>query len=137
MNGQTVTPEQSYQNLLNFIGQFDCLQESTGEVHRRNTCREPWSDRFDLRLAQSLPTLRGHGMQFTVDVFNFGNMLNNHWGRDRFIPNNTFNLLSTSGSSVVDGRRLYRAFTLDPDAIFSTGGLNSRYQIQLGARYSF
>jgi hypothetical protein len=138
VGGRTVTPAESWQNLDNFISSFDCLDDQRGEVMERNTCREPWSSRVDVRLAQTVPTLRGHGLQFTLDIFNFGNLLNNRWGRDRFINFNTFNLLATSGSSTsAQGRRTFQPFATSAENIFSTSNLNSRYQIQLGGRYTF
>jgi hypothetical protein len=138
VSGRTVSPAESWQNLDKFINSLECLDDARGQVMERNTCREPWSSRIDLRLAQTVPTFRGHGMQVTLDVFNFGNLLNNRWGRDRFINFNTFNLLAVTGSTTTaEGRRTFLPFTSTAENIFSTSNLNSRYQIQLGARYNF
>jgi hypothetical protein len=136
--GRTVTPAESWQNLDRFISSFECLNDQRGEVMKRNTCREPWSTRIDVRVAQTIPTVRGHAFQITMDIFNFSNLLNNRWGRDRFINFNTFNLLATSGTTTsAAGHRTFQPFTTSAENIFSTNNLNSRYQIQLGGRYTF
>jgi outer membrane receptor for ferrienterochelin and colicin len=134
-----LTPEQSYQNLNEFIERVECLREARGTVLERNSCRAPWSNRFDVRVAQNLNTL-GQGAQITLDILNFGNLINNRWGRSQFVSNQADNLLSMSGGNSppppVNGRRVYNQFTRRTDQ-FTTSNLDSRYQIQLGLRYSF
>lgn len=137
--GQVITPAQGWQNLNDFIERVDCLRENRGRVLERNACRAPWTNRVDFRLAQNVSALRGQNAQITLDILNFGNLLNRNWGLSQFISNQTDNLLSLgTGNTAADanGHRLYRAFTARQD-IFTTSNLDSRYQIQLGLRYSF
>jgi hypothetical protein len=137
VRGQVITPEQSQKNLNDFIEQVSCLREARGTVIERNTCREPWSNRLDVRLAQTVPTVRGQGAQITVDILNFANLLNRDWGRSEFVSFQTDNLLRTTSSSPgSDGRFTYQAFAPRED-VFSISNLASRYQIQLGLRYNF
>lgn len=144
VNGQTITPEQSWQNFNNFIERVDCLRENRGQVLQRNECRTPWSNRFDLRVAQSISVANRQSAQFTVDVLNVGNLLNSRWGRSQFIGNQAQSLLSLATGTGVNngpdnsaqGRRLYQPFTPRED-LYTTSNLDSRYQIQLGLRYSF
>jgi hypothetical protein len=135
-SSSTVSPEQSFANLNDFIERVDCLREARGEVIQRNACRQPWSNRLDVRVAQVIPTLRGQNFQITLDILNFGNMLNSRWGRSSFISNQNEVLLRRSGSSVVNQRVLFTSFSPKPD-VFNTSDLGSRYQIQLGGRYEF
>lgn len=132
----TTSPLQSWNNLNQFIEDTECLREARGQVIKRNTCREPWSNRFDFRVAQNISALRGQNAQVTLDILNFGNLLNREWGRSQFQSNQAFNLLTPSGTTVVNGRRIYAPFTIPADP-FTISNLDSRYQVQLGLRYTF
>lgn len=130
----------SFQNLERFINSFECLQEARGQVMERNTCREPWQNRLDVRFAQVIPSVARQNLQLTVDILNFGNLLNDDWGRNKFVSFGTGTLLQAAGRSVnadAQGRVLYRSFDSEPEDIYSLGDLSSRYQIQLGLKYSF
>jgi outer membrane receptor for ferrienterochelin and colicin len=134
-----LTAAQSWRNLDNFIESVECLRESRGEIIERNACRAPWSNRFDFRLAQNLSPFGRSNAQLTVDILNVGNLLNSEWGRNDFVNNQADNLLTlVTGTNNPDaqGRRLYQSFLPRGDR-FSTSNLDSRYQIQLGVRYSF
>jgi hypothetical protein len=130
------TPEASWANLNAFIESVECLRESRGEVLERNSCRQPWNNRFDVRLAQVLPTFRGQGAQFTLDVLNFGNLLNREWGRNEFVANQADQALRRSGSSVSGERVLLSGFG-PRTSPFTVSDLGSRYQIAAGIRYTF
>jgi hypothetical protein len=134
-----LTPQASWQNLNALIESVECLREARGTVIKRNACREPWSNRFDFRVAQNLSPIGTQNAQITLDILNVGNLLNREWGASMFASNQAYNLLSTSGTAApVNGRRLYQPFaprTLDD--VLTISNLDSRYQIQLGLRYSF
>jgi outer membrane receptor for ferrienterochelin and colicin len=140
--GQAITPDQSWQNLNAFIEGVDCLRENRGQIISRNACRQPWSNRLDLRLAQNLSPIRSQNAQITVDILNVGNLLNQDWGRNQFVGNNTLAILplaTGSGTTPLpnaEGRRQYQAFAPRSE-IFTISNLDSRYQIQLGLRYTF
>jgi hypothetical protein len=134
-----ITPDDSWRNLNDFIERVDCLRDNRGQVLERNACRAPWSNRFDFRIAQNLSPIRAQNAQLTLDVLNVGNLLNSDWGRDQFVGNNVVSLLAiapTNNLPDANGRRLYQAFQPRTD-VFTTSNLGSRYQIQLGVRYSF
>jgi hypothetical protein len=137
-----ISAAQSYRNLNRLIEDTECLRENRGEVLERNSCRAPWTNRFDFRLAQNISTFGRQSAQFTVDILNVGNLLNSDWGRSDFISNQADNaLFLATGSGVnnspdAQGRRLYGSFAPRSDR-FTTSNLDSRYQIQLGLRYSF
>jgi hypothetical protein len=44
-------------------------------------CQNPWSNRFDVSLRQSLPEFRGNRLTLQLDIFNFANLLNDEWGQ--------------------------------------------------------
>ena len=137
-----ITPEQSWENFNDFIERVPCLRENRGQVIERGACREPWFNRFDLRLAQNVTTFREQNAQITLDILNVGNLLSRNWGRQQFISNESDSplVLTNRNQAEVgeDGqvRHLYRAFA-PRENIYSISNLGSRYQIQLGLRYSF
>ncbi|HEX8830187.1 MAG TPA: hypothetical protein VF705_03420, partial [Longimicrobium sp.] len=145
--GNSVSPAESWANLNNFIERVECLRENRGKVLYRNSCRTPWQNRFDLRLAQSINPARGQGFQFTLDILNVANLLNSEWGLSQFVTNQADALLflwqvprgapsSVTNLPDAQGHRVYRAFTPRQD-VFTRSNLDSRYQIQLGLRYNF
>ena len=134
-NNNPFTQEASWANLNAFIESVECLREARGTVIERNACRQPWTNRFDVRLAQSLPTIRGQGAQFTIDVLNFANLLNRRWGRNEFIANQADQALRRAGNPG-NGRVLLGGFG-PRTSPFTVSDLNSRYQIAAGIRYTF
>ncbi|CAN5370056.1 TonB-dependent receptor [soil metagenome] len=137
--GQPVTPEQAWQNLNAFIEGVECLRDARGQVLQRNACRTPRSNRLDVRVAQSVPTVANQRLQISLDILNFGNMLNREWGRSEFVANqNDSNLLLVANRSNIVGERvLMQPVTRTPQSVFQIGDLGSRYQVQLGVRYAF
>jgi hypothetical protein len=131
----TLSPAQSWANLNDFIERVDCLREARGTVIERNACQQPWSNRIDLRLAQNFPSFGRQGLQISVDIINFTNLLNAEWGRSQFISNQSETLLSRSSTTDTNGHVLLNSFAKKPN-IFSNSDLGSRYQIQIGAKYS-
>lgn len=130
------TPEASWANLNAFIESVECLREQRGRVLKRNSCRTPWTNRFDVRLAQSLPTFGGQSAQFTIDVLNFANLLNREWGRSEFVSNQADQALRRSGSTLVGERVLLSGFG-PRNSPFTVSDIGSRYQIAAGIRYTF
>jgi outer membrane receptor for ferrienterochelin and colicin len=134
---QTITPEQSWANLNAFINRVECLREARGKVLQRNACNQPWSNRFDVRLAQTVPSLRNQSVQLTLDVLNFGNLLNREWGFNESVANQSDPLLRvTNNTPNANGRVELAPFAAGRN-VFQPSNLGSRYQIQLGARYLF
>jgi hypothetical protein len=134
----SISPAQSWSNLNDFINRVECLRENRGKVLPRNACEQPWSNRLDVRVAQTLPTVRGQGLQLTIDILNFANLLNPEWGRSQFVNNQNETLLSRVSNNTTDtgGHVLLSPFS--PKAnVFQTSDLSSRYQIQLGVKYNF
>ncbi len=59
--------------------QEECLQRQTIRILARNTCRTPWSNQFDLRVAQTVEA-RGLSVDLSLDLLNVLNLLHSHWG---------------------------------------------------------
>lgn len=63
------------------------LRNAAGGVVGRSSDFAPWTNSFDLRLSQEVPGIfKGNKGFFSLDFFNFGNLLNKKWGRISEIP---------------------------------------------------
>lgn len=120
-----------------FIAQDDYLSKNRGSVVEKYGILSPWFNNWDLRIAQDLNHKAGSKMntiQLTVDILNVGNLINNGWGV-RQIPTTTQPL----GVTGVDANGV-PTFSFDTnikDSFVQDFSLLSRWQMQVGLRYSF
>ena len=117
-----------------------CLSESRGRILERNSCRNPWNNRFDVRIAVDIPAGPGN-VQLIADIINvFANKLERTSNVDR-----AFEALDLQGrvGGVSTGALEFdytgpRADLLtgeiDPFTTFSPA---SQRRIQAGVRYNF
>jgi hypothetical protein len=150
-----------YTALNSFISNDPYLSTRRGQYAERNGARTPWNNQADVRfmLEAKLGKLdadvtgavpSAHTIQISFDIVNFGNLLNSSWGRQYFVPN-TFNSTLGTGltqvayadasgnvSGTYTASQFNRpAFTFGTPATYSIDQLASRWQGQLGVRYSF
>jgi hypothetical protein len=77
------TANQQRDLFFKYIEQDKYLSAHKGEYAERNGAKMPWRNQVDLKFAQDIFTNLGgrrNTLQFTWDVFNFGNLLNKNWG---------------------------------------------------------
>jgi hypothetical protein len=93
-----------------------------------------------MRLAQDFILNLGknqHAFQLTFDVFNLTNLINRDWGRQYSVANQASSILTavnrTSGPVASRGKGYTFAVGQDP---WNTN-FGSRYQGQIGLRYTF
>lgn len=121
--------------LDNYIKQDDYLNAHRGEFSERNVQLRPWYTNFDVRIAQDyfLNKESGRKIQFTLDILNFGNLLNSNWGL-RQIPVNT----QPIGVSVDNAGNPTYSFDTTQTSTFSYDtSLLSRWQMQFGLKFVF
>ena len=86
-------------------------------------------------------TRNGHGgVQLTLDVINFGAVLGSKWGRQYFVPNENNYNFPTLRVTKTDAQGIPTGFSFDgvkDNTPWQFDPLNSRYQAQLGIRWSF
>ena len=130
--------------LNRFISENPYLNSRRGNYAEVNAERAPFRHIIDLRFVQDFTINAGgkrHQLQFTADIYNFTNMLSKRWGRRYFVPSQ-FSLINFEGF-LPDGTT--PTFTFDgvtdndPSAnnIDDSGLTSSRWQMQLGLRYTF
>lgn len=119
------------------------LRSRRGKFAERNASRTNWTHIVDLKFAQEFGIKFGentHKLELTADIFNFTNLLNKEWGVRTFTNFNQVQLLNFEGFAD-DGTT--PEFTFDPgveettNIIDDAGLVSSRWQMQLGIRYSF
>ncbi|WP_426341577.1 TonB-dependent receptor domain-containing protein [Pseudoduganella sp. S-14] len=80
--GDTATNHANEDKFWDIVNSSRALRNAKGHTTQRNDSFAPWTNSFDLRLSQELPSFfAGHKASFTFDIFNVGNLLNKKWGR--------------------------------------------------------
>ncbi len=111
------------------------LEKYRGQIAPRNSHRSPWVHQIDLALKQEIPSfLEGHKAAFTMDIRNFGNLLNNKWGRLEQVGFPGVVPVATP-SIGADGRVTYTGPLSEP--AINANAKASVWQIQVGVRYEF
>jgi hypothetical protein len=137
----TRTPDQIWEQLNAFIMNDPYLNSHRGEYAKRNAARTPWESRFDVRLMHEFFKEFGkhkHTIQLTLDIENFANLLNQDNGRDFFVQNNAYNLLSLQGFEGASntGRPIY-TFDNSRSEAWQVSNALSIWRMQFGVRYIF
>lgn len=119
-----------------FISRDAGLNAARGTIVPRNASREPWYHGLDARIAQDIPIpgLKDNRLQLTLDIVNALNLFNKKWGKLVYVSNQNDVPWTLLGKEA-DGRDKIQ-FS-DRADIFSVSQLASRWQMQLGLRYSF
>ncbi|MFL5494967.1 MAG: TonB-dependent receptor domain-containing protein [Gemmatimonadales bacterium] len=126
-----------YGTLERFIAREPCLATQRGRIMGRNTCRNAWQARLDVRLAKTIEAGGDRALELTLDVFNLSHLLDHDWGLVRRTADfglEEVPLLQLVGFDVARQRGMYQLHLparrhVDLDA--------SRWRMQLGARWSF
>ena len=66
-----------------YIEQDKYLRKRKGQYAERNAARLPWRNQFDFKVIQDVFMNIGRNrntLQFTIDIFNVGNLINSDWG---------------------------------------------------------
>ena len=144
----TVTKEQQWQDLNEFISNNEYLNSRRGMYAERNSSRTPFEHNFDLHFAQDFYVKvagKRNTLQLTFDIFNFGNLINSDWGRKYYVsgyygnyPLLTFQGLAKDANG--DATIPQFNFTKPKGEVWSIDDRylsGSRWQGQIGIRYIF
>ncbi len=121
-----------------YIEQDDYLSENRGAITEANGGIRPWFSSIDLRILQDiyLGIDRNHNLQITFDFINFGNLLNSEWGV-RQLNTSGIEFERPVGVNTETGTPVYTFDTSRSNTFNEDLTLVSRWQLQLGLRYSF
>ncbi len=122
-----------------FIAQDKYLKDLRGQYTEKNGGQTPWFSQLDLRILQDLrfkvSNNKTQTVQFSLDIINFGNLINSKWGVRKYASTASYyQPLSVSYNAnnpvYVFDPSLTKTFINSPE-------LPSRWQMQLGLRYIF
>lgn len=142
----TYTAKQQSDLFFRFVDQDKYLRGRKGKYAERNGAITPFNGQFDFRFQQDLFTNIGgkrNTIQFSVDVQNFGNLLNKYWGTQ--LSGGTSSILvPTNVAALVPGGTTKPTFRIATDRNFpvvngyrDNVGFASTYSMQFGFRYIF
>ncbi len=141
----TLTADQQWEDLNAFIEADDYLSGRRGQYAERNSSRTPFTNLFDLRIAQDFYVNVGgkrNTLQVAFDVFNIGNLINKDWGRIYYSSGayySNYPLIKMEGfeSDNTTPKFSFKKPTGEIWSIDDSGILSSRWQGQLTIRYIF
>ncbi|MEO7444267.1 MAG: carboxypeptidase regulatory-like domain-containing protein [Ferruginibacter sp.] len=148
-NPNVKTPQEQSDLFFAYIDQDKYLSKHKGEYAQRNGVDMPWRNQIDVKLLQDIFTDIGkkrNTIQFSLDIFNFANLLNSGAGKFKTInassilvpTNNTGTTAFTPGGTT---KPTFRLANLGSAPVTSTYRDNlsiaSTYYMQFGLRYIF
>ncbi len=116
------------------------LSSARGGVVGRNNSYAPWVNNVDVRLSQELPGFTSkHKAVFTLDILNFGNLLNKKWGHiDEIDFPSRRSFVSYAGIDPATRKYIYSlAQSANSDFITKQNERESQWAIQATLRYEF
>ncbi len=136
------TAAEQWSALNEFIEGDEYLKANRGNYAERNARRTPFTNIFDVKVMQEFNIEMGgrkRGVQISLDIFNFGNMLKADWGRRFFVSNDNYNLITYKGNNSSTGNPefTFRKPTNTVWNIDESGIISSIWQAQLGLRLNF
>jgi hypothetical protein len=147
------TAAQQWIDLNNFIENDPYLKNHRGQYAERNALRTPWNHEVDMKLMHEFKlgtNNKQHSLQISLDVFNVLNLLNNDWGHINFVTNvNNYTVNFLKFATDANGKKPGAPSTgyiptfnfVKPAGVnnnyYTVDPINSRWQGQLGIKYSF
>ena len=126
---------QQWSDLDAFISGNSYLDSRRGDYVEPNRVRTPFETIVDFKLTQDI-YFGKHGLQLTLDIFNFTNMINKNWGRRYTVGGDTFPLIQSNLSDT--GQPEFNFINPgDTYSIIQSGNTSARWVGQFGIRYSF
>jgi Carboxypeptidase regulatory-like domain/TonB dependent receptor len=132
------TAEQATQRagLEAYISQDKYLSSRRGQYAEKFASLNPWYSKWDVRLLQTYALPNKNTIQLSVDILNAGNLISSNWGVRQLAS--TTRLAQPLGVSVDDkGAPTYSFDASQRQTYFNDFSLLSRWQVQVGLRYSF
>ena len=142
LGGRTVSASEQIELFNNYIDADDYLSENRGSIAVRNGAKNPWLNRFDMRMTHdiALTTDKKNKIQLSFDFLNIGNMLNSDWGVPQFAFQRTpLNYRGRNDS----GEPIYRLNVISGTSEFPTktfrpsSSIGDTWRLQVGVRYLF
>lgn len=138
------TPQQQSDAFFAYIAQDKYLSKKQGQTVDRNGAKFPWFSNLDFRILQDILPLSKHknyGLQLSLDVENFTNMLNNNWGVSKRTTYSNGAILAVVAAPTATTAATYRMNLVSgalPTSTFTSNiTASDTYRMNLGLRLTF
>lgn len=138
------TPQQQSDAFFAYIAQDKYLSKKQGQIVDRNGAKFPWFSNLDFRILQDILPLsqhRNYGLQISLDIENFTNMLNNDWGVSKRTTYNNSAILAVASAPTATTPATYRMNLVSgalPTTTFTSNVTSfDTYRMNLGLRLIF
>lgn len=143
VNGISYSPTAQQDLFEAYIQQDKYLRTHRGQYAERNGALAPWRNQLDVKFLQDIFVKTGKNrntLQFSIDVFNMGNLLNPSWGKVKAV--NASSLLAVASTPVPGvSAPTFRLATAQGQVVTRTFrdviSTASTYSVQFGLRYLF
>ncbi len=122
----------------NFIVQDEYLSERQGQYTEKYGGETPWYNQMDLRILQDLNFGNGkktNTLQLSIDFINIGNLISSEWGVRKYATTSAY--YQPISVSYNNNNPVYQFDPSLTETFVSSPDLQSRWQMQVGLRYSF
>ena len=143
-SGTGPTAAQQSEAFFAYIAQDKYLSKKQGQTVDRNGAKFPWFSNLDFRILQDILPLTKHrkyGLQISLDVENFTNLLNNNWGVSKRLTYDNGAILATVAAPTATTPATYRMNLVSGALPVSTFTSNvtafDTYRMNLGLRLTF
>ncbi|WP_310557304.1 carboxypeptidase-like regulatory domain-containing protein [Flavobacterium sp.] len=131
-----VSANEQWNQLNNYINSDSYLSKNRGQYAERNAARTPWNHQVDAKIVFEKKIFKNK-IEFSIDIFNLGNLLNRNWGAQHFVPN-----INNSGYALldfvkIDGSQPVYQFNNPRGKPWQIDPVNSKWQAQFGVIFSF
>ncbi len=140
---QVILRNGTWEQLDAYLSSDPASQDYRGKIPPRNSGKGPWNNQLDFRYSVNVPTGGKTRVEFTMDVFNLLNLMNNEWGWQYypFFPSSSGNgLIQYGGIDAATGKEILNLATITSPTFqgtFQRDDLRSRWQAQWGLRVRF
>ena len=118
-----------------FIQQDDYLNARRGDYAEKYGALSPWYSTFDVRILEEFMLKNEHKISLSLDILNVGNLISSSIGIRQYAT--TSQLFQPLGLTVENGVPTYSFDTSLTSTFFNDAGLQSRWRMQVGLRYTF
>ena len=140
--GDTATNKANETKFWDIVNGNKALRNAKGGVVERNSAFAPWTNSFDVKITQEIPGFMAkHKASFSLDILNFGNLLNKKWGRINEVG---FQSAGGNARSFVDyagldasGKYIYAVRNNVEDLNVRQNKGESQWAIQATVKYEF
>jgi hypothetical protein len=141
VNKDTATIQEQKDAFNALLSSDEYLSANKGKYAARNGVLMPWLTTFDLTIIQDIKLAKPnkHSLQFRVDIYNVGNLINSAWGVSDQV--NYAALLKYEGkdsnNTPIYSLNRDKNNQLISNVMSKSAGLNDVWQLQFGLRYTF